>query len=169
MNFIQEFIPTFNEIYQFISNNNEEVSFSYKSQLLETDFKTILSNNLQKDRYFGYTSFGVHKEDYVFEIGNKPLKKLGSQGQQKTFLISLKLAQFKHIESKTNTKPILLLDDIYDKLDSHRINQLMSKICEGEYGQVFITDTNTERLPTFFKDKNYECFSFEIKDGSLNS
>ena len=167
--FIIDFSPIFNEIYQFISNNNEEVSFGYKSQLKESSFETILANSLQKDRYSGYTTVGVHKEDYLFEIGGKSLKKLGSQGQQKTFLISLKLAQFKHIESKTNTKPILLLDDIYDKLDEHRINQLMSKICEGDYGQVFITDTNTERLPAFFKKKNYECFSFEISNGSLIS
>ena len=165
--FITEFSPIFNEIYQFISNNNEEVSFGHKSQLKETNFETILANSLQKDRYSGYTTVGIHKEDYLFEIGGKSLKKLGSQGQQKTFLISLKLAQFKHIESKTNTKPILLLDDIYDKLDEHRINQLMSRICEGDYGQVFITDTNTERLPAFFKKKKYECFSFEISNGSL--
>ena len=84
-------------------------------------------------------------------------------------MIALKLAQFKHIESKTESKPILLLDDIYDKLDESRISHLMEQICEGTFGQVFITDTNTERLPKFFKKKKYECFSFEIDEGNLVS
>ena len=165
--FIAEFTPIFNEIYQFISNKKEIVSFGYKSQLLEGTFKENLANGLQKDSYSGHTSMGIHKDDYLFQLNGKSLKKLGSQGQQKTFLISLKLAHFKHIESKTNSKPILLLDDIYDKLDEERIGQLMTKICEGDYGQVFITDTNTKRLPAFFKKKKYECFAFEIENGTI--
>ena len=84
-------------------------------------------------------------------------------------MIALKLAQFKHIESKTESKPILLLDDIYDKLDEERIAHLMNQICEGTYGQVFITDTNTERLPAYFKKKDYECFSFEVERGALQN
>ncbi|MEN8827073.1 MAG: DNA replication/repair protein RecF [Flavobacteriales bacterium] len=166
-NFIQEFQSEFNTIYKTLSGGNEESKLSYKSQLQEDSFGDLLKSSISKERYIGYTTKGIHKDDFVFEIEEKPLKKFGSQGQQKTFLIALKLAQFKHIESKTESKPILLLDDIYDKLDEERISHLMNQICEGIYGQVFITDTNTERLPAYFKQKEYECFSFEVEKGNL--
>ena len=165
--FIEEFTLVFNSIYAILSGGNETATLSYKSQLDEKTFEELLKSSLHKEKFIGYTTKGTHKDDFSFEIENRPLKKFGSQGQQKTFLIALKLAQFKHIESKTESKPILLLDDIYDKLDEHRISHLMNQICEGVYGQVFITDTNTKRLPTFFKEKNYECFSFEIDQGDL--
>ena len=165
--FITEFKKMFIGIYKSISGANEECTLSYKSQLTDHKFDELLSESLQKEKYIGHTTKGTHKDDFVFEIEEKPLKKFGSQGQQKTFLIALKLAQFKHIESKTKSKPILLLDDIYDKLDEERIEHLMSQICEGTYGQVFITDTNKNRLPSYFKKKKYECFAFEIHQGEL--
>lgn len=165
--FIQEFQNEFNDIYKTLSGGNEHSQLTYKSQLEENEFAELLAESLHKEKYIGYTTKGIHKDDFVFEIQDKPLKKFGSQGQQKTFLIALKLAQFKHIESKTNSKPILLLDDIYDKLDEERIAHLMNQICEGTYGQVFITDTNTERLPAYFNQKEYECFSFEVEQGAL--
>ena len=165
--FIAEFQVVFQEIYNTISGGNENCELSYKSQLVDSDFQELLNSSLSKEKYIGYTTKGIHKDDFVFEIEEKPLKKFGSQGQQKTFLIALKLAQFKHIESKTDSKPILLLDDIYDKLDEHRIAHLMNEICKGTYGQVFITDTNTKRLPAYFKKKKYECFAFEIEQGEL--
>ncbi len=167
--FISEFKIIFTEIYNAISGREENIKLSYSSQLAETEFKDLLTESLHKEKYLGYTTKGTHKDDFSFEIGGKSLKKFGSQGQQKTYLIALKLAQFKHIESKTESKPILLLDDIYDKLDESRISHLMEQICEGTFGQVFITDTNTERLPKFFKKKKYECFSFEIDEGNLVS
>lgn len=165
--FIEEFREVFQEIYATISGGNESCSLNYKSQLKDAELSDLLKQSLQKEKYIGYTTKGTHKDDFVFEIEGKPLKKFGSQGQQKTFLIALKLAQFKHIECKTESKPILLLDDIYDKLDEFRIEHLMNQICEGEYGQVFITDTNTQRLPSYFKKKKYECFAFEIGHGKL--
>ncbi|MDG1174204.1 MAG: DNA replication and repair protein RecF [Flavobacteriales bacterium] len=167
--FISEFKIVFTEIYNAISGREEHIKLSYSSQLAETEFKDLLTESLHKEKYLGYTTKGTHKDDFSFEIGGKSLKKFGSQGQQKTYLIALKLAQFKHIESKTESKPILLLDDIYDKLDESRISHLMEQICEGTFGQVFITDTNTERLPKFFKKKKYECFAFEIDEGNLVS
>lgn len=165
--FIREFEQVFNEIYHTISGGNESTTLSYTSQLEEESFQELLAQSLIKEKQIGYTTKGIHKDDFSFKIEEKSLKKFGSQGQQKTFLIALKLAQFKHIESKTDSKPILLLDDIYDKLDEERISHLMEQICMGTYGQVFITDTHTTRLPTFFKEKNYECFSFEIDKGEL--
>jgi DNA replication and repair protein RecF len=165
--FIYEFQVVFQSIYSTISGDNEQCTFTYKSQLQEDDFTVLLDRSLHKEKYIGYTTKGIHKDDFVFEIEEKPLKKFGSQGQQKTFLIALKLAQFKHIESKTESKPILLLDDIYDKLDEERIAHLMSEICKGTYGQVFITDTNISRLPEYFKEQKYECFAFEIGKGEL--
>ncbi|MEN8839139.1 MAG: DNA replication and repair protein RecF [Flavobacteriales bacterium] len=167
VSFIEEFQKEFDAIYTTLSGGHESCKLSYKSQLNEHSFGDLLKSSLGKERYIGYTTKGIHKDDFVFEIQEKPLKKFGSQGQQKTFLIALKLAQFKHIESKTESKPILLLDDIYDKLDEERISHLMNQICQGTYGQVFITDTNTERLPSYFREKNYECFSFEVEKGNL--
>ena len=111
--FIDEFQEVFQTIYATISGGNESCKLSYKSQLQESSFKELLAKSLPKEKYIGYTTKGIHKDDFVFEIEEKPLKKFGSQGQQKTYLIALKLAHFKYIESKTNSKPILLLDISY--------------------------------------------------------
>lgn len=167
--FITDFAPIFETIYQSIAKNKETPSLSHKSQLNQSSFTELLNQHLEKDRYSGYSSSGIHKDDYVFELNNQPLKKYGSQGQQKTFLISLKLAHYKFIKQKSKKTPILLLDDIYDKLDYDRISELMKAISKGEYGQVLITDTDSKRLLNFFKKEKHECFVFEIENGELVS
>lgn len=158
--FLEIFIPIFNERYQTISEGKEIVNLVYKSQLLETEFPALLEDSLPKDKVLQYTSAGVHKDDLVFEIGEYPIKKFGSQGQQKSYLIALKLAQFDFIKEQSKQVPILLLDDIFDKLDENRVTQLISLVNNDEFGQLFITDTHAERTEAVVKriNKSYKMF-----------
>lgn len=143
--FLKTFIPIFQKRYATISNGKEEVSVFYKSQLDEADLRTLLKENLQKDKAVQYTSVGIHKDDLSFEIEGHPIKKFGSQGQQKSFLIALKLAQFDFIKDLGNVSPILLLDDIFDKLDENRVAHIVELVAKNELGQLFISDTHGDR------------------------
>lgn len=134
----------------------------YKSQLNKIDFKDLLENNIEKDRILQYTSVGVHKDDLLFKIKGYPVKKTGSQGQQKSFLIALKLAQFDFIKKKAGLKPILLLDDIFDKLDDHRVGQLLALVNDKDFGQLFISDTHVERTENLIKKTNQSYKMFEL-------
>jgi len=160
--FLDNFTPIFQEYYDFISNRNEKVELIYKSQLLENDFKTLLNNNLEKDRILTHTSCGIHKDDLSFKLNNHSLKKSGSQGQQKTYLLSLKLAQFEYLKKQTKLTPILLLDDIFDKLDSNRIEQIINKVADSNFGQIFITHTNLDSLELILKKINIDFSIFQI-------
>ena len=140
--FLEKFIPIFQKRYASISNNKEEVSITYRSQLKETDLGQLLEDNLQKDMALQYTSIGTHKDDLLFEIEGHPVKKFGSQGQQKSFLIALKLAQFDFIKELSKVNPILLLDDIFDKLDEKRVAHIVELVATDELGQLFISDTH---------------------------
>ncbi|MBU3012029.1 DNA replication/repair protein RecF [Polaribacter vadi] len=158
--FLGEFIPIFNEKYQIISGDKEQVNLNYKSQLLDFNMDDLLKKSLEKDRVIQYTTSGIHKDDLSFEIGDYPIKKFGSQGQQKSYLISLKLAQFQFIKQQSNVTPILLLDDIFDKLDENRVAQIIDLVNNDEFGQIFITDTHSERTENILKqgDKEYQIF-----------
>lgn len=167
--FIRDFMPLFQKHYEYISDNNEAVKLVYQSQLEEEDFEILLKSHREKDRRLTYSTAGIHKDDLIFEISDKPLKKFGSQGQQKTYLLALKLAQAEYLKEIKNVAPILLLDDIYDKLDENRIEKLMDIVQKDWFGQVFITDTHLERLPKLFEQwkTNYKAFNItkgEIKD-----
>lgn len=165
--FLEEFIPLFSKNYQFISGSNETVSLEYESSIKDVAFKTVLMANLAKDRATQYTHVGPHRDDLDFKINDNSLKKFASQGQQKTYLLSLKLAQFEFIKNKKDTKPLLLLDDIYDKLDEQRFKKLIELVSSDNYGQVFITDTHPERIKELFKEKQTEHLIFEIQDGNI--
>ncbi|MEI6866237.1 DNA replication and repair protein RecF [Flavicella sp.] len=158
--FLEVFTPIFEERYKTISEGKEEVNLVYKSQLLDVGFPQLLNESLAKDKVLQYTSAGVHKDDLVFEIGGYPIKKLGSQGQQKSYLIALKLAQFDFIKKQSNVLPILLLDDVFDKLDENRVSQLISLVNNDQFGQLFITDTNAKRTEEVIKriNKSYKIF-----------
>ena len=162
----QEFIANLNPVvqhfYNIISGGNESISVNYQSHLHENIFENLLIENLEKDLVLTNTSKGVHKDDLIFEMNGTLLKKFGSQGQQKSFLISLKLAQIKRIKELTGKNPILLLDDIFDKLDDHRVSQLISLINQENFGQMFITDTHRERTESVVKRINEESKIFEI-------
>lgn len=166
--FIAEFVPIFQSRYKHIISKiteetfTEEVDLLYKSQLNKIDFKDLLENNIEKDRILQYTSVGVHKDDLLFKIKGYPVKKTGSQGQQKSFLIALKLAQFDFIKKKSGLKPILLLDDIFDKLDDHRVGQLLALVNDKDFGQLFISDTHVERTENLIKKTNQSYKMFEL-------
>ena len=158
--FLEQFIPIFNHKYQIISNENEEVNLIYKSQLLSSTYKDLLKNSLGKDKMLQYTTVGIHKDDLSFEIGDYPIKKFGSQGQQKSYLIGLKFAQFEFIKQQSNLIPILLLDDIFDKLDESRVSQIIELVDNDEFGQIFITDTHSDRIKNIIQrsNKSYQIF-----------
>jgi len=159
--FLKEFIPIFKERYKVISNNNEEVNLIYKSDLFKDSLNNLLVKTLKKDRALQFTSVGVHKDDLSFEIEQYSIKKFGSQGQQKSFLIALKLAQFDFIKSHSGVNPILLLDDIFDKLDEQRVVQIITLVENENFGQLFITDTHPERTEQIIKNahQTYQIFN----------
>ncbi len=159
--FIASFVPIFQEQYAHISDKNEEIMLSYDSQLSEGNLLKLLENNIDKDRALQYTSVGIHKDDLNFSIAGHPIKKFGSQGQQKSFLIALKLAQFHFIKELASTTPILLLDDIFDKLDESRVSHIVGLVKNENFGQIFISDTHAERTENVVKTihQSYKIFT----------
>lgn len=161
VSFISAFIPIFKEQYAHISENEEDIMLSYESQLSNKELLKLLEENIDKDRAIQYTSAGIHKDDLSFTIGGHPIKKFGSQGQQKSFLIALKLAQFHFIKEQAKTTPILLLDDIFDKLDEKRVTQIVALVDNDNFGQIFISDTHAERTENVVKNirQSYKIFT----------
>jgi DNA replication and repair protein RecF len=159
--FLANFIPIFNQYHQDITNAAETVQLVYQSDLFEKDTLTLLEHNITKDRALQYTSVGVHKDDLSFEIDSHPIKKFGSQGQQKSFLIALKLAQFDFVKKQSGEKPILLFDDIFDKLDEFRVSKIIEMVNNDEFGQLFISDTHPERTENIVKTthQSYKIFN----------
>jgi DNA replication and repair protein RecF len=164
--FITNFVDIFQKYYELISGGREQVDISYSSHLNETPFAEILANALQRDKVMEYTTVGVHKDDLEFKIDGYAIKKYASQGQQKSFLIALKLAQFDFIKQIKHLTPILLLDDIYDKLDDLRVKQLMELVSSDHFGQLFITDTHPTRLAELFSSTKADFKSFLISHGN---
>jgi len=158
--FLKEFTPIFKSRYEAISNGNEIVDLKYHSDLFENNLSTLLKNVINKDKALQYTSVGIHKDDLNFDITGHPIKKFGSQGQQKSFLIALKLAQFDFIKAQSGANPILLLDDIFDKLDEQRVAQIIKLVDNENFGQLFISDTHAERTESAVKQvhQSYEIF-----------
>ena len=158
--FLDTFIPIFKARYDRISNGNETINLSYKCQLHEKTLETLLVENLNKDKVLQHTSVGIHKDDLNFEIDGFPIKKFGSQGQQKSFLIALKLAQFDFIKQQSGYPPILLLDDIFDKLDANRVAQIVNLVNQDHFGQLFISDTHADRTEAVVKttEQSYKMF-----------
>jgi len=158
--FLKVFIPIFKSRYLAISNGNESVDLIYESHLFEDDLTTLLRASINKDKALQYTSIGIHKDDLHFNIEDYPIKKFGSQGQQKSFLIALKLAQFDFIKAQSGVNPILLLDDIFDKLDEQRVAQIIKLVDDENFGQLFISDTHAERTENAVKQvhQSYEVF-----------
>ena len=160
--FLEEFIPIFNQKYEVISVDKESVNLIYKSQLHDHSMLEALQNSLEKDKVIQYTTAGIHKDDLSFEIGDYSIKKFGSQGQQKSYLIALKLAQFQFIRQQSEVTPILLLDDIFDKLDENRVSQIVELVNNDEFGQIFITDTHHERTENILKQSNKPYHIFNL-------
>ncbi|ALM22105.1 DNA recombination protein RecF [Nonlabens sp. MIC269] len=158
--FLEQFLPIFKDFYAQISSSSEEVTIHYKSDLHNTSAAQLFTQAQQKDMHLQYTSVGVHKDDLIFTLQDHPIKKYGSQGQQKSFLTALKLAQFQFIKERSGVTPILLLDDIFDKLDENRVSQLINMVNDDRFGQIFISDTHTDRTEAVIKttDQSYKIF-----------
>lgn len=167
--FMEAFTIIFNEHYSFLSEDAELVQLTYESQLLHADFASLLIKSTDKDRVLERTTTGIHRDDLLFTIHQMPMKKFGSQGQQKLFLIALKLAQYTFLYQQKGFKPLLLLDDIFDKLDERRITKLMEMVSNHDFGQVFITDTSARRVREVFNQINIEFKLFNVKEGQVNA
>jgi DNA replication and repair protein RecF len=166
--FINSFTGLFAKYYAYISNSKEQVNIEYKSDLYNHNMNDLLSQSLSRDRATQYTQAGIHKDDLLFTMNGSAIKKFGSQGQQKSFLIALKLAQYFYIKSKKNVLPILLLDDIFDKLDDLRVDKLMQLVTQNDFGQVFITDTSYHRLSSILNKTQINYKHFLVSNGIIN-
>jgi len=165
--FMLDFIPLFDQYYRFLTDDQEQVSLTYLSPLKEAGFATLLVQSVEKDKALERTTMGIHKDDLVFTIREMPLKKFGSQGQQKSFLIALKLAQYAYLQKYKGFKPLLLLDDIFDKLDDNRMHKLMEMVSHHDFGQIFITDTGRERVLNIFNKIKVPVTLFEVNEGVI--
>ena len=164
---LKEIIPIFQKYFTHISQGKEQVKLVYVSQLQQSSFETLLSQNREKDKLSRYSNVGIHKDELELQLGEFPIRKLGSQGQQKSYLIALKLAQFEYIQNRCGFKPILLLDDIFDKLDHNRVEQIIKLVAQNSFGQIFITDTNPERINHVLQQIEGEYFHFLVDDAKV--
>jgi DNA replication and repair protein RecF len=164
---VNEMIPVFQEYYSMISSGKEKVKLTYRSHLSEGDFAEALRNSQEKDRYLEYTTVGIHKDDLVLEMDGCPVKLIGSQGQQKSYLVALKLAKFDYIKLKAGFSPILLLDDIFDKFDAERVEQIIRLVGNHRFGQIFITDTHQDRIKNILMSVDTEYKLFRISGSGV--
>ena len=167
--FIEEFIPVFQEIYSSISGNKETVALGYTSHCQRGPLLDVIRRDRAKDRAVGYSLHGIHRDDLEMLLGGYPIRREGSQGQNKTYALALKLAQFDFLRrTASTTTPLLLLDDIFDKLDAQRVEQIISLVSGPQFGQIFITDTNREHLDRILKCGNFDYRLFAVKAGEVS-
>ena len=160
--FIKEFTPLVLEKYKHISDDKEKISIEYKSDLIDNHVENLIKDSFQKDVILQYTSVGLHKDDFVFNIDENRIKRFGSQGQQKSFLIALKLAQFNYLKNETGNSPILLMDDVFDKLDLMRVKRIVEIVNSTNFGQLFLSDTDKERIEKVLSSLNLSSKIFEV-------
>ncbi len=165
--FVSELSEVFNKFYALISGGKEKVELEYISQLNKADMAGLLTNAYEKDRVMQSTSVGIHKDDLGLLMNGIPIKKIGSQGQQKTFLVSLKMAQFEFLKQVKKVKPLLLLDDIFDKFDANRVQEILRLVAEDAFGQIFITHTNRERMLDLLEGFKDAYHLYNVKEGDV--
>lgn len=165
--FIEKFIPIFQKIYEFISEGKESVSLTYRSQLEENNLKNKLIQNRERDKIIGFSTNGIHKDDLEMLLDGYQMKRVGSQGQNKTYLISLKLAQFDFLKQIHGFSPLLLLDDIFDKLDAQRVKKIVELVADEHFGQIFISDTNRKHLDEILGEISQSATIFMVENGEI--
>ena len=165
--FIEQLVPVFREFYHHISGGHEAVDILYTSHFQKGEVLKMLRENRERDLILGYTTRGIHKDDLQFLLSGQPVKKEGSQGQKKSFLIALKLAQYEFLSRHNGFGPILLLDDVFDKLDSDRGNRLIQLVAESRFRQIFITDTQKERLMEIVRETGKKSCFFKVVEGTV--
>lgn len=166
--FLTEFIPCFCEVYAAICGNAESMNIVYESDLHEKSMAELLEQNAGRDKILERTSSGIHRDDLLFTIDQRPIKKFASQGQQKSFLFALKLAQYKFLSSHMKIKPILMLDDLFDKIDESRIAGILNWLVEQNTGQVFITDTHMQRVPEILQQRKIDFQLIQVSEGTVS-
>jgi len=164
---VDELVPVFQEYYSLISSGKEKVRLKYRSHLSTGSFTDALLNSINKDRYLEYTTVGIHKDDLLLEMNDFSVKSLGSQGQQKSYLVALKLAKFDYIKRKAGFSPVLLLDDIFDKFDAERVEQIIRLVGNNKFGQIFITDTHQSRLQDILSSHKTDYKLFRIAGNGI--
>lgn len=166
--FVKEYIPAFKKHYQNLSDSIlEEMDIQYRSDLEGNDFEETLKKNLSRDLATQRTTSGIHRDDFLFLLNGNEIKRFGSQGQQKSFLIALKLAEFQIIAERKKFKPLLLLDDIFDKLDDHRISKILKLVADGMFGQLFITDARPDRCKEVLNEVKLKAKIVTIENGKF--
>lgn len=165
--FLSSFVPIFQKYFEFISGGKEKVTIRYDSQLSDRPLAELLAVSVDRDRGARFTTCGIHKDDLELGIDGYPVKKFGSQGQQKSYVIAIKLAQFEYTKELKGFKPVLLFDDIFDKLDDRRVQQIIRLVSENNFGQVFITDTQRQRVEKLLREVRIDHRIFEIRDGQI--
>ena len=163
--FITSFIPIFQAFYSTISQDKEKVFLAYQSHAEGKDLLKEIKASRSRDLIMGYSLVGIHRDDLIMELGDFPIKREGSQGQNKTFLIALKLAQFDFLKKTGTVTPLLLLDDIFDKLDSYRVEQIVNLVSSSSFGQIFIADTNRQHLDKILLDAHTDYEIFTVDEG----
>jgi DNA replication and repair protein RecF len=166
--FVRELVPVFQQFYETISGGHEQVSVSYVSHCQRGPLLEVIRRDRMKDRAVGYSLHGIHRDDLEIMLDGHPMRREGSQGQQKSFVIALKLAQFDFLKNThAHTTPILLLDDIFDKLDAERVEKIVWLVAQERFGQIFITDTNREHLDQILRQGHFDHKLFHVKDGEV--
>ena len=166
--FVSQLIPVFQNIYNHISDNHENVSLRYVSHAQRGSLLEVIQHDRFRDRAVGYSLHGVHRDDLEMLLDGYQMKREGSQGQNKTFVLALKLAQFDFLKrTASNTTPLLLLDDIFDKLDAHRVEQIVKLVSGSDFGQIFITDTNRDHLDRILRDTAFDYKLFDVTNGEI--
>ncbi|MEY8686963.1 DNA replication/repair protein RecF [Bacteroides sp. AN502(2024)] len=165
--FIREFIPIFQSFYSFISQDKEVVGLSYESHARDASLLEVLKQSRDRDKMMGFSLRGIHKDELNMLLGEFPIKKEGSQGQNKTYLVALKLAQFDFLKRTGRTVPLLLLDDIFDKLDASRVEQIVKLVAGDNFGQIFITDTNRGHLDRILHKVGSDYKIFRVDEGII--
>jgi len=159
--------PEAGKYYATLSGQAETLNLSYRSELAHTSLELLLKDSFSRDQALGYTSQGIHRDEVVFLLNGQPVRKFGSQGQQKTFLLALKLAQFEVMKRHTGKAPILLLDDVFDKLDMNRVSHLLQLVAQEQFGQIFITDSNKSRIEGIIDGITREYAFFDVNNGII--
>jgi DNA replication and repair protein RecF len=166
--FISQLMPIFQYYYDYISNGHEQVELKYLTQAGERPLNELMKEAHNKDKQLQFTSVGIHRDDLVLELSGYPMKQQGSQGQQKTYLVALKMAQYDFLKKISKVNPLILLDDVFDKLDSHRVTQIIKLVSEDHFGQIFITDTNLQHLQSILSGIEAEYRLFNVTDGQIS-
>ncbi len=169
LDFVEQLIPLFQEYYETISGGHEQVSLKYTSHCQRGPLLEVIQRDRFKDRAVGYSLHGIHRDDLEIMLDGHPMRREGSQGQQKTFVIALKLAQFEFLKrTNAQTTPLLLLDDIFDKLDAQRVEQIIQLVASDQFGQIFITDTNRDHIDQILSKSNFDYKLYEVSNGEIH-